>query len=130
MSEIKEKNVKPMGKEFTYEMDKYKEIVTGVIKNNENPGAPIEFWFKGEGVPEITKFSFQDNEMIKIPLGLAKHLNKNCWVARDKFILDDKGRADSAIGKKERRFSFFPLGYVETEDLSEEGVPMAPIYKV
>ena len=85
MAEIKNSMTKTndvqTNKDFKYEMDKYKEIITGVIRNNENPGSPIEFWFKGEGVPDITKFSFQDNELIHIPLGVARHINKNCWVA-------------------------------------------------
>ena len=130
MAENKEKNVKLMGKEFVYDMDKYKELVSGVIKNNENPGAPIEFWYKGYGVPEITKFSFHDNQFIQIPLGLAMHLTQNCWVARDKYYIDERGAGDVNIGKKERRISFIATNYANTIDLSEVGVPMMPNYKV
>jgi hypothetical protein len=129
MADIKEevkqtKIVKPTERDLKWESDRLTEKVTGVIRNNENPGNPIEFWFRGPGCPDTTKFSYKDNETITIPMGVAKHVNKSCFVEVDQYKLDAKGTPTLEAGKKMRRFSFFPFGYVDTEDLSEVGIPM------
>lgn len=130
MAEIKEEVKKqtkienPNARDLKWEDDRLKEEVSGVIRNNENPGNPIEFWFKGPGCSETRKFSFKDNEQIKIPLGVAKHIRQSCWVAVDAYKLDKDGKPSVEVGKKMRRFSFFPFGYVDQDDLIEVGVPM------
>lgn len=118
------KIAKPTERDLKWENDRLAEKVSGVIRNNENPGNPIEFWFKGPGCPDMTKFSYKHNEQISIPLGVAKHINKSCFVVVDAYKLDKDGRPSVEAGKKMRRLSFFPFGYVDTEDLSEVGIPM------
>lgn len=134
MAEIKETNLKeetkqtkiskPTERDLKWESDRLAEKVSGVIRNNESPGNPIEFWFRGPGCPNTTKFSYKDNEQISIPIGVAKHINKSCYVAVDQYKLDKDGKPSVDVGKLMRRFSFFPFGYVDLEDLSEVGIPM------
>ena len=98
--------------------DEYHETVTGTIVNHEQPGNTIEFWFRGNGCPDITKFEFGDNTYVKMAVGVAEHLNKNCWIGKDKDALDDAGKQIIATGRKLRRFTFYPSGYFGPIDLS------------
>jgi hypothetical protein len=115
--------------EAEYILDEYSEIVTGTIVNHEQPGNPVEFWFRGNGCPDITKYEFADNAYVKMPVGVAEHLNKNCWIGKDKDSLDENGKPSIIIGRKVRRYTFYPSGYFGTIDLKPVGEPMLPLYK-
>lgn len=125
-----EKDVnKQTHEEVEYILDEYSEIVTGTIVNHEQPGNPVEFWFRGPGCPDITKYEFADNTYVKMPVGVAEHINKNCWIGKDKDSLDESGRPIIAIGRKVRRYTFYPSGYFGSVDLKPIGEPMLPLYK-
>ena len=115
--------------EIEYVLDEYSEIVTGTIVNHEQPGNPVEFWFRGSGCPDITKFEFADNTYVKMPVGVAEHINKNCWIGKDKDALDENSKPIITIGRKVRRYTFYPSGYFGSVDLKPVGEPMLPLYK-
>ena len=115
--------------EVEYILDEYSEIVTGTIINHEQPGNPIEFWFRGNGCPDITKFEFADNSYVKMPVGVAEHINKNCWIGKDRDGVNEVGKAIIEIGRKVRRYSFIPSGYFGSIDLKPIGEAMLPLYK-
>jgi hypothetical protein len=115
--------------EIEYEHDEYSEIVTGTIINHEQPGNPVEFWFRGNGCPDITKFEFADNAYVKMQVGVAEHLNKNCWINKDKDGINEVGKPVIVMGSQVRRYTFYPSGYFGPVDLKPVGVPMLPLYK-
>lgn len=122
-----DKPKKPTEKDLRYEADRDKEMVHGVFKNHERPGEKLEFWFRGHKGHEIEKITLYDGEYTKIPLGVARHLNKNCYYTIDQYALDPKSGTPSVeAGKKVRRFSFYTTSYSDLEDLSEVGVPCMP----
>jgi hypothetical protein len=114
---------KPTAKDLQYEADRDKEIVTGVFKNHENPGETLKFWFRAHAGQDIEMIELRDGEMCHIPLSVARHLNKNCWYAVDKFAMDKNGMPTTEVGKKVRRFSFYTTSYTDLDDLSEVGTP-------
>lgn len=118
------KSKKPTEKEMKWEADRDKEKVKGIFKNHENPGETLRLHFRWHPGEDIVQYELHDGQLEEIPLALARHLNKNCWVPQDQFCLDKEGKPSVEVGKKIRRFSFYPIGYVDLEDLSEVGTPM------
>lgn len=112
--EVKKPNLK-------YERDKDREIVTGIAKNYECPGGLIEFIFKKYKEDGVEKYSLHDGEVCKIPLGVAKHMNKNCWYPIHAQAVDDNGRPISKIGTKVRRYGFQSLEFLDDNDLGTYG---------
>lgn len=108
-------------KNFAYLRDKEREMVTGIAKNYECPGGVIEFMFrKWKGDP-IAKYSFLDGQVCRIPLGVARHLNTNCWYPVHAQAQDSNGRPSYKIGKKVRRFGFQSLEFLDEHDLDSYG---------
>ena len=125
-----EKDVtKQTKEEVEYILDEYSEMVTGTIINHEQPGNPIEFWFRGNGCPDITQFEFADNSYVKLQVGVAEHINKNCWIGKDRDGVNEDGKAIIEVGRKVRRYSFIPSGYFGSVDLRPVGEAMLPLYK-
>jgi hypothetical protein len=118
------RNANPTEKELKWEADRDMEMVKGVFKNHENPGEVFSFWYRGHKGHEITKYDIRDGEQLELPLCVARHLNKDCWYAIDQHAIDRvTGLPTTEVGKKIRRCSFYTLGYVDFEDLSEVGTP-------
>jgi hypothetical protein len=128
-SRVESNVTKQTADEAEYVADEYSEIVSGTMVNHEQPGNPIEFWFRGNGCPDITKFDFPDNGYVKMSVGTAEHINKNCWIGKDKDGVNEVGKPAIITGRKVRRFTFYPSGYFGSIDLTPVGEPMLPLYK-
>jgi len=132
MSEIKESVAAPKPAEkktkinHNYLRDKDKEKVRGLFKYYEVPGGTFSFVYgpiyKGD---TTERYDFEDGKVYSIPLGVAKHLNKNGWYPEYKHTSDEYGRSIAIIGSKIRRFGFQSLEFVDLEDLTPEGQPLA-----
>ena len=63
------------------------------------------------------EFSMKDGEVYEVPLGVARHLNTNCWYPvyghNDKAQVDVAGSALSSIKEKVKRCSFQSLDFSE-----------------
>lgn len=94
-------------------------IVRGIFRFHEVPGGQMEFMFRKYKGDPISKYSMKDGEVYEVPLGVARHLNTNCWYPS--YAHNDKTSqsvADSAaviIKEKIRRCSFQSLDFVEQE---------------
>lgn len=112
----------PMAKKeklnVAYLRDKNNEKVKGVFHYYELPGGRLEFFFREFKGDEIEKYSLVDGQVCEIPLGVAKHLNKNGWYPRHKYSVDENGKPIQKIGEKVRRFGFSSLEFVDIEDLN------------
>lgn len=104
-----------------YERDKEREIVTGIAKNYECPGGMIEFVYKKYKGDPVEKYSFMDGEVCKIPLGVARHMNKDCWYPVHANSMDENGKNMVKVGSKVRRFGFQSLEFLDDNDLNDYG---------
>ena len=110
-------------KALKIQRDKDREKVRGIFKFYEVPGGSMSFVYKKYKEDPVEKYEFVDGMVYSIPLGVAKHLNKNGWYPVHKHAMDDRGRPLMTIGEKKRRFGFQSLEFVDTDDISEIGAP-------
>lgn len=113
--------VKTNAKKIKFLRDKYREKVRGIFRFHEVPGGTLSFCYKEFAEDPVEKFTMVDGLQYQIPLGVAKHLNKNGWYPRHKHAVDQNGIPMVDIGQKVRRFSFQSLEFVDTEDLTPDG---------
>ena len=109
-----------MAKKLKIERDKDREMVRGICRFHEDPGGQMEFVFKKYKEDPLEKFSLIDGQVYTLPLGVAKHLNTNCWYPTYTYKSDDAGRPSMSMGEKVRRCSFQSLEFVDI-DLDNQG---------
>lgn len=113
-----------------YLRDKYREPVKGIFRFYEVPGALMEFVYKEFKEDPVEKFSLVDGEVYTIPLGVARHLNKNGWYPVHAYAQDESGKSLQKIGTKVRRFGFQSLEFVDVEDLTQHGQPLITVENI
>lgn len=116
--ESKEAKVTP---NLQYMRDKDREMVRGKFIFHEVPGGEMGFSFKKYKQDPVERFDLRDGEIYSLPLGVAKHLNKDCWYPEYEFFKDESTQNLQRIGKKKRRCSFQSLEFVDIEDLTPVG---------
>lgn len=104
-----------------YLRDKDREMVKGIFRFHECPGAMMSFPFKKWKEDEVERYDLVDGEVYTIPLGVAKHLNQNLWYPLHAYAQDENGKNLMKIGQKIRRCSFQSLEFVDIEDLTPVG---------
>ena len=93
-------------------------MVRGIFRFHEVPGGQMDFVYRKYKGQPLEKYSMKDGEVYEVPLGVARHLNTNCWYPVYGF--SEKSQAvvaDNAlmsIKEKVRRCSFQSLDFVET----------------
>lgn len=105
-----------------YQRDKDREKVKGIFKFYEVPGGSLSFVFKKYKEDPIEKFDFVDGQVYEIPLGVAKHLNKNGSYPVHSYKMDEAGKSSMQIGQMVRRFGFQSLEFVDLDDGADESV--------
>lgn len=92
-------------------------LVRGIFRFHEVPGGRLDFPFLKYPGDEVKKFSMKDGEVYEVPLGVAKHLNTNCWYPlygySDKAHNNIQESALMSVKEKIRRCSFQSLDFVE-----------------
>jgi hypothetical protein len=121
---------KPTPVNLNYQRDKDREMVRGIFKFYEVPGGSMSFVFKKYKGDPTERFDLVDGLVYTIPLGVAKHLNKNGWYPVHSFTTDDNGRPSMKIGQKVRRFGFQSLEFVDTDDLTEVGSDLLTVESI
>ena len=116
MSSIKDPKENPK-KNLRYLRDKDREIVKGIFRFYEVPGGSISFVYRAYKEDPVEKFEFFDGKVYSIPLGVAKHLNKNGTYPIHSYAQDADGKPTMRIGQKVRRFGFQSLEFIADEDL-------------
>jgi hypothetical protein len=104
-----------------YQRDKDREKVRGIFRFHEVPGGQMSFVFKGYREDPVERFELIDGQVYTVPLGVAKHLNKNGWYPVHQYAVDGDGKSIMQIGQKVRRFSFQSLEFIDSEDLTPVG---------
>jgi len=107
-------------KNLRYQRDKDREKVRGIFRFHEVPGGSMNFVYKAYKEDPIERYDFVDGQVYTIPLGVAKHLNKNCWYPEHQYLQDEDGKVSARVGKKVRRCSFQSLEFVDINELKPE----------
>jgi len=113
---IKSKDSK---KSINYKRDKNREKVKGMFKFYEVPGGTLSFVFKEFKGDQIEKYTMVDGQVYEVPLGVAKHLNKNGWYPVHHYKQDDAG-THMRVGEKVHRFGFQSLDFVDIDEVAPE----------
>lgn len=108
-SEI-EKNLRAM-----YEADQ--QPVRGVFKYYEVPGGFIELVYKKYKWDKLERYTFYDNQIYTIPLGVAKHLNTNPKYNVYQYETDPVRGAVAVVGKKVSRMGFQSLEFTDFDNM-------------
>jgi hypothetical protein len=111
-------------KDLKYMRDKDREMVKGIFRFYECPGAVLPFVFRCYKEDGVERFDLQDGNIYTVPLGVAKHLNKNGWYPIHSYLKDEDGNVSMKIGQKVRRFGFQSLEFVDIADLTPTGSPL------
>ena len=101
--------------------DRDRELVRGIFRFHERPNAKLKFPIRLYKWDDIEQYELIDGETYSIPLGVARHLNKNGWYMVHRHALDSEGNRSMKIGTKVRRFSFQSLEFVDTDDINPVG---------
>jgi hypothetical protein len=104
-----------------YQRDKDREPVKGIFRFYEVPGGSVSFNYRAYKEDEVERFDLVDGVVYTLPLGVAKHLNKNGKYPVHSYIQDEFGNPVMKIGQWVRRFGFQSLEFVDIDDLTEEG---------
>lgn len=107
-----------------YLRDKDRELVKGVFKFHEVDGGSMSFWLKLYKEDPLERYDLIDGGIYTLPLGVAKHLNKNCWYPKRAHVQDEHGNVTEKVATKERRCSFQSLEFMDIEELSEFDGPV------
>ena len=113
-----------------YQRDKDREMVKGIFKFYEVEGGGMSFVYKAYKEDPVERYDFVDGQIYTIPLGVAKHLNKNGWYPVHAHLMDENGKATMKIGQKVRRFGFNSLEFVDLDDLTPVGGPLVTVENI
>jgi len=116
---------------FRYMRDKDREKVKGIFRYYEVPGGQVSFMFRAYKEDGIQRYDLIDGQIYTLPLGVAKHLNNNCWYPRYGHMEGEEGviggHAPNGLGKgmqgmrlaqKVRRMGFQSLEFTDVEELN------------
>lgn len=101
---------------YKQKVEKDKKKVAGVFRFHEVPGGTMSFvarTYKGE---PIQRYTLIDGQRYELPLGIVKHLNQNGWYPVHSYKLNETGRPDVHVGKKQHRFSFESTQFIDITD--------------
>ncbi len=100
-----------------YMRERDRQPVRGKFIFHELPGGNMKFAYKAYKGDDVEVYDLLDGEVYSIPLGVARHLNNNCWYPIHSHTVDENGRPAQRIGQKVRRCSFQSLEFVDFDDL-------------
>jgi hypothetical protein len=103
--------------------DKDRTLVRGKFIYHEVPGGQLDFPFRKYAGDPIKTYSLKDGQIYELPLGVAKHLNKNVAYPNYSFVSED-GKQKSKITQYIRRCSFQSLEFIDIEGVATVGTPI------
>lgn len=91
--------------------------VKGIFRFHEVPGGEMGFIFKKYKGDPLEKFNLKDGEVYTLPLGVARHLNTNCWYpVYSHSQLNEQGNTELVVKEKIRRCSFQSLEFLDIDE--------------
>jgi hypothetical protein len=120
--EVAENKIKkPTRPSYRAMREKDREPVKGIFRFYEVAGGTLSFVFKCWKEDPVENFTLNDGAVYTLPLGVAKHLNKNGWYPIHSFAKNEGGENLMKVGQRVRRFGFQSLEFVDMEELAPEG---------
>ena len=113
-----------------YQRDKDREKVKGIFRFYEVPGGSMSFCFRAYKEDQVERYDMIDGQVYTVPLGVARHLNKNGWYPVHGYATDENGKPSMKIGQKVRRFGFQSLEFVDIDDITPVGGPLITVEHV
>jgi hypothetical protein len=104
-----------------YQRDKDREMVKGIFRFYEVPGGTLSFVYRQYKEDPVERYDMEDGHIYTVPLGVARHLNKNCWYPVHAYKQNETGGQDMLIGQKVRRCGFQSLEFVDIDDITMTG---------
>lgn len=101
--------------------DRDREMVKGIFRFHEVPGGTMSFIFKAYKEDQVERFDMTDGQVYTVPLGVARHLNKNCAYPVHHYQTNESGTPFMKVGQMVRRCSFQSLEFTDTDDLTPTG---------
>jgi hypothetical protein len=104
-------------------------MVRGFFRFFEVPGGTLRFAFRKHRDEQVKHYEMEDGKMYTVPLGVAKHLNNDCWYPVNKFRKDESGSRHYYVGKRVQRTAFQSTDYIDTsaeKDFIVEPVRIVP----
>jgi hypothetical protein len=109
-------------KALVRQRDKDRELVKGIFRFHEVPGGTMSFVFRAYKKDPVERYDLVDGQVYTLPLGVAKHLNKNCWYPVHAYQQDENGKPSINVGRKVHRCSFQSLEFIDIEGLEESAI--------
>lgn len=122
------KKVNP--KNLNYQRTRDKQPVKGVFHFYEVPGGSMSFNFKKYKGDPVARYDLTDGQVYTLPLGVARHLNKNGTYPVHQYLKDESGNVSRKIGQKVRRFGFQSLEFMDIEDLPNKAEQIVTVENV
>jgi len=95
--------------------------VKGVFRYYEAPGQTLAFNWGGQyGYNRVDKYVLTDGHMCEVPLGVARHLNKNGAYPVHKNIVDENGLPTVKVSQMTNRFGFQSLEFIDETDFNHD----------
>jgi hypothetical protein len=104
-----------------------------MFKFHEVPGGKLEFVYRAYKEDKVEKYELIDGQIYDLPLGVARHINKNINYPVHKYQVDEQGKASKLIGQKFQRASFQSMEFMDIDDLGDrviEEVTVTDIPKI
>lgn len=95
-------------------------LVKGIFRFYELPNGKLEFVYSQYPGDRVETYKMHDGKIYEIPLGVAKHLNKNGSYPVHERKLNDAGEIEEGPTKKVRRFGFQSLDFVDESEFPED----------
>ena len=90
----------------------------------------MSFVMKAYKEDPVERYDMVDGQIYTIPLGVAKHLNKNGWYPVHVHAMDENGKAIAKLSQKKRRFSFQSLEFVDIEEFPTKAEEIVTVEKI
>lgn len=86
-------------------------VVNGIFKNHESPGGDVIFSIRLYKGDPIRTYNLVDGETYDLPLGVAKHINRQCRYKKHKWLVDKNGEKMMGADNPTERYSFVSNDY-------------------
>lgn len=113
-----------------YHRDKDRQIVKGIFRFHEVPGGSMSFVYRAYKEDPIERYDMVDGQIYSVPLGVARHLNKNCWYPEYEHFKNEETQNIQRVGKKVNRCSFQSLEFIDIDDMTPIGQSLVTVENI
>ena len=89
-------------------------MVRGFFRFYEVPGGSMKFAYRAYKNDPIKTYELEDGKLYTVPMGVAKHLNNDCWYPVHALRKNEDGTNSRYVGKRVQRCGFQSTDYIDT----------------